>query len=124
MSVQLRHLQIEEGFNRLGEVVVPPNLIELVIETYAQVVRSSQSGLGDEGYEASDTWMVPGNEGGLFRMGPRPVPRCMAQERAFIKLRWRKMEHECRQARKDDPPDTDRYDHTSGILPPPVGSRG
>ena len=44
-------------------------------------------------------------------------------KKRLSKLRWRGMEHECQQVRKDDPPDTDRYDHMSGILPPPVGSR-
>jgi len=32
MSAQLGHLQKEGGFNRLGEVFVPPDSIEVVME--------------------------------------------------------------------------------------------
>lgn len=49
MSVQLRHLQIEEGFNRLGEVVVPPNLIEFVIECMRKSCVPPRVALGMKG---------------------------------------------------------------------------
>lgn len=76
-----------------------------------------------KGTKLQTNWMAPGNEDGLSAWGPRSAQGSWVNKERLSSSGGGRWNTSVGKARKDDPPDTDRYDHMSGILPPPVGSR-